>query len=320
MPTTLPNNGETVFHLLTDTGVYRERTYKNEEELERLVVAHADEIFGKSTLYFDVKQRVATKLHSRVTDGLLLDFRKKPIPHLWVVEYEMYSHDLERHVIPQLRGFVKAFSNEETIATVRDSVYNEINTDAKKQKLFKELTGDKLEPYLTLNKTLHAGDATILLVYDRLPENIDEIFDESDFSYDTRFMEFRTFEGNGKLVHLVNPLLPGEAEAGTGKRQGGFKVEGTHWKKTDLEKEVLKLLAEKKAPLGRKEIIAELENRLTLSEADRQILTTRPRWETYTRFAISDLSLEKGGKLIETHGKNQWVINEKGRKAVKELQ
>src|SRR2546428_12755656 len=139
------------FHVLTESGTYTEHHYANEKELEQLVVAHAEEVFGKNTLYVDVKQKIASKFQARITDGLLLDFRKKPIPHLWVVEYELGSHDLERHVVPQLRGFVKAFSNEETIATVRDSVYNEINTDAKKQKLFKELTGDKLEPYLTLN-------------------------------------------------------------------------------------------------------------------------------------------------------------------------
>ncbi len=202
------------FHVLTDSGTYTEHHYTNEKELEQLVVAHAEEVFGKNTLYVDVKQKIASKFQARITDGLLLDFRKKPIPHLWVVEYELGSHDLEKHVIPQLRGFVKAFDNEETITALRNAIYQEISRNEKKLRKFKELAQEREEVYLTVDKALQ-GDATILLVYDRLPWNIEERFDESDFTYDTYFMVFRTFEREGKLVHLVNPLHSFEESART---------------------------------------------------------------------------------------------------------
>jgi hypothetical protein len=145
---------------------------------------------------------------------LLLDFRKKPVPHLWVVEYELGSHDLEKHVIPQLRGFVKAFDNEETITALRNAIYQEISRNEDKLRKFKELAQEKEEVYLTVDKALQR-DATILLVYDRLPWNIEERFDESDFTYDTYFMVFRTFGREGKLVHLVNPLHSFEETART---------------------------------------------------------------------------------------------------------
>jgi hypothetical protein len=203
----------TEFQILTDTGVYRERPYKNEQELERLVVAHAEEVFGKSTLYFSVKQRVASKLHTRVTDGLLLDFRTKSIPHLCIVEYELYSHDLEKHVIPQLRGFVKAFENEETVTAVRETVYSQISTNDEKLRRFRELAGEGSEVHFTLDRALH-GDATLLIVYDSVPENIDDVLEEADFDYDSWITEFRTFEKDGRLLHLVNPLLPFEGSTG----------------------------------------------------------------------------------------------------------
>jgi hypothetical protein len=156
---------------------------------------------------------VASRLHTRVTDGLLLDFRNKSIPHLCIVEYELYSHDLEKHVIPQLRGFVKAFENEETVTAVRETVYNEISTDNEKLKQFKELAGERSEVHFTLDRALH-GNATLLVVFDRVPENIDDVLEEADFDYDTWITEFRTFEKDGRLVHLVNPLLPLEASIG----------------------------------------------------------------------------------------------------------
>jgi hypothetical protein len=201
------------FQILTDSGVYQERPYKNEQELERLVVNHAEQVFGKSALYFSVKQRVASKLQARVTDGLLLDFNNKAIPHMWIVEYELNTHDLEKHVIPQLRGFVKAFENEETVTTVRETVYHEITASDEKLRRFKELAGEKSEVHFTLDRALH-GNATLLIIYDRVPENIDDVLEEADFDYDTWITEFRTFEKDGRLVHLVNPLLPLETSIG----------------------------------------------------------------------------------------------------------
>lgn len=306
--------------MLTGSGIYNEHLYKDERELERLVVAHAEEMFGEGTLYFDIKQRVATKLATRVTDGLLLDFRFRKPPQLWVVEYELSSHSLQKHVIPQLRGFVKALTrNEETMTTVQDSIHKEITSDSKKLKLFKQHAGQNSETYLTLKQMLHSDYAIgCLVVYDRIPENTSEILEEADFDYDTRFLEFRTFLAPGKPpIYLVGPTTYNMDSAKLGLGKGGFKpVEGPHWKKSDLEKEVLKLLAEKTRPLGRKEIIMELSRRLTLSEADKEILGSRSRWEKYVRFAISDLKLD--GK-IEALAKNQWVITEKGRTVVREL-
>ncbi len=197
------------YQILTDKGRFREKHYKNEEELERLVVGHASEVFGGSTLYFDLKQRVTSKLGFRVTDGLLLDFRNRTNPSFWVVEYELNSHDLRRVVIPQLRQFVKAFHNEKTIAAVTDSVYNEVKTDARKLEEFKKLVPDGSELYLSIKHAFRV-EPSILLVYDKLPENIDMIFEEEDFDYDTLLMEFRTFEKDSQLIHLVNPLFAAE--------------------------------------------------------------------------------------------------------------
>src|SRR5207249_2635110 len=132
---------------------------------------------------------------------------------------------------------------------------------------------------------------------------------------DTYLMEFRTFQNDGKQVHLFNPLVIGKGAAGP-KRV--FKwVEGKHWKQSELKKEVLKLLAEKKTPMGRKGIISALKRRLTLSAADKVMLGSRTRWEKTARFAITNLSLDKS---IEARAKNEWTISKKGRRALKSLQ
>ncbi|SRR6266567_3125977 len=210
----LEEEGE--YRVLTDTGSYREKDYKNEAELVRLAEAHARQIFGENTLYFPLKKKISTKLQSRVTDGLLLDFATKTNPVIHVVEYELSSHDLRRIVVPQLRGFAKAFDLEETIRDVRDAIDKEITSNPETVKEFMRLAGEHTEIYRTLNNALHA-DMDILLVYDRIPENFDKILDEEDFDVELLLMEFRTFENEGKLIHLVNPLSSLE----TGKADGG---------------------------------------------------------------------------------------------------
>src|SRR2546425_1147223 len=80
-----------------------------------------------------------------------------------------------------------------------------------------------------------------LLICDKIPEKTDAILDENDFHYDTRFLEFKAFYSDGKSpIYLVGPTEDLE-QTRPGLSKGEFKpVEGPHWKKTDLEREVLK--------------------------------------------------------------------------------
>ena len=116
-------------------------------------------------------------------------------------------------------------------------------------------------------------------------------------------------------------LLSGASKEVRKTVEGAFKrVEGKHLTKPVYEREVLKLLAEQTAPLGRKEIVTKLSERLAgeFSKADleRTSKGKRLRWEKYARFAVSGLAIQK---LIAARTKNQWVITEEGRIAAKDL-
>lgn len=206
------------YFVLTDTGTYTEKPYKNEQELERLVVSHAKEVFGKDSIYFDVKQKVTSKLRPRITDGYLLAFDNVGHPRFWVVEYELSSHDLERDVAPQLRGFVKALQNEQTIAEIRDAIYHQVKSSPETLRRFKELaTGEDL--YFVINKALHEQPG-VLVVFDWVDTEIRNWLGEEDLPPETLLIEFQTFEKDGKLIHRVNPLLPREQSRKTDREPG----------------------------------------------------------------------------------------------------
>ncbi len=53
--------------------------FKNEEDLEKAVMNLAEDIFGKKSIYINLKKKVKNKTISfaNIPDGYLLDFRSK---------------------------------------------------------------------------------------------------------------------------------------------------------------------------------------------------------------------------------------------------
>jgi len=212
------------FQILTDAGTYEERTYRNEHELERLAVSHSKELFGNSTLYFDLKQKVTGKLRPRITDGLLLDLTDSKQPRFFIVEYELSNHDMENTVAPQLRNFTKKLRDEQALAEIRDAIYKEIMSNSEKRKQIRDFlktdlgaraSGEEPDIHFVLNNILHQQTG-VLVVIDRVDEDIIEAL--GDFS--ATIIEFRTFAKDGKLIHMAKPLHPSSFSTEIGRRVG----------------------------------------------------------------------------------------------------
>jgi len=84
--------------------------FKNEEDLEKAVINLADDIFGRKSIYINLKKKVKNKNISfaNIPDGYLLDFRSRI--KLWIVENELSTHDSFKHIGVQLLKFATQFS------------------------------------------------------------------------------------------------------------------------------------------------------------------------------------------------------------------
>ena len=83
--------------LVTPWGTYTLYQFESEDEFERAVVAHTEEMFGPRRVYIDCKRRVGAKGGRQIIpDGYLIDFSRVRDPQLVVVESELASHDLGR--------------------------------------------------------------------------------------------------------------------------------------------------------------------------------------------------------------------------------
>jgi len=104
--------------------LFRQFTYGSEKEFEEDVVMLAEQIFGPSTIYVNVKKRVRGADIVTIPDGYLIDMTEADEPKLYVIENEIVSHDPFRHIGIQMLKFVTSFDDGKI--AVRNFLMDEI--------------------------------------------------------------------------------------------------------------------------------------------------------------------------------------------------
>jgi predicted transport protein len=110
--------------IVTKDGVYHLYNYQNENDLERMVVEHATEIFGSDAVYFDLKRKISSKAgFGTIPDGYVIDLKQDK---LYLIKVELIRHSLKRHVLPQITNFIMALDNEQTVSKLVEEFYREL--------------------------------------------------------------------------------------------------------------------------------------------------------------------------------------------------
>ena len=102
--------------VITDTGgkLYTQVTYELESDFEAAVVGLADQMFGSSTIYVDVKKRMSGNDIVTIPDGYIIDMTEPDSPRLFIVENEIVKHDPFKHIGIQLLKFATSFEEAKT--------------------------------------------------------------------------------------------------------------------------------------------------------------------------------------------------------------
>jgi hypothetical protein len=99
--------------LLSPNGsIFRPLPYELEAHFEADVVRLADQIFGVSSLYIDIKKHIGNDIVT-IPDGYLLDVTEADDPKLFVVENEIVGHDPFKHIGIQMLKFVTSFDDSQ---------------------------------------------------------------------------------------------------------------------------------------------------------------------------------------------------------------
>jgi len=191
--------------LVIDGVRYRLETPQDEEnEFHPLVEKYSKEIFGKDSLYLAVEKRLVSKAGRGVMpDGFAIVFSKPP--EMYVVEVELSSHDLDKHIVDQLNRFNRASRNPENRKRIADRLHMEIKNDLMKEAFVRQMIGSK-EVYKFLSDLVSQQLKTVIII-----EHKDEMVVEAceGLKVPPKILEFKTFareEAPNVRAHLFETL------------------------------------------------------------------------------------------------------------------
>ena len=191
--------------LLIDGVRYEEWEISNEDELEQMVIEHAQDIFGENSIYFDKKQKLKSLAGvGSIPDGLVIMFGSVPQWH--IVEVELSSHDPYQHVVPQVDRFINAVENPNTRNKIVEALYGATVHDWVLGYKMRQAVGEHRDIHKFLSD-LVSTLPTITIIIERNTEQLKEALRKYT---QKRTVEFQTFtrEGVGLPVHahVFEPL------------------------------------------------------------------------------------------------------------------
>lgn len=108
--------------LLIDGVKYEEWVPQTEDEFERIVKEHTQEIFGEQSIYLDRKQKLKSLSGiGSIPDGYALILGD--MPHWHIVEVELSSHPLDQHIVSQVSRFITGIKNPNTQREIAVAMY-----------------------------------------------------------------------------------------------------------------------------------------------------------------------------------------------------
>lgn len=189
--------------LIVDGIKYKPYVPRDEKEFENLAKEHLSEIFGKDMLYFDIKPELRSKAGiGSKPDGIAIVFDE---PCAYIVEFELSRHPIHDHIIAQMSKFNKALKSSDTRLKIAEAIYSEILSDSYKKVFVESRVKTELFKFLT---ELLSTKPKMSIITDEVTEELKESVE--DLPFETRLIEFKTFEREGVGIavhaHLLVPL------------------------------------------------------------------------------------------------------------------
>lgn len=157
-------------------------SFKNEEELEKVVVQNYEKIFGENTYYFDLKKGIRHSKGDLVTipDGYLLKCGNSP--SMIIIENEISTHDPLNHIGVQFMKFKSALT-ETSKYSVKKFLIEFLKENPQEEK--------KVENLLSTTRFKNISDLLDVVIMDQDVEFAIVIDDTTD-----------------ELERVVNPFHP----------------------------------------------------------------------------------------------------------------
>ena len=178
--------------------------YSREDEFEKTISQHSNEIFGPKTLYIDVKKRIGDNNILSIPDGYLIDFSFESAPRLYIIENELVIHDPYKHIGQQLLKF--AISYKASGRKIKSFLLDNIL----KKKEMKSMVEDgcKKADYRNIDAFLEdlifEKEVAAIVIIDQITSDLENVL--TQLTMKTDIVEFQTYVYHNEIIHKFTPF------------------------------------------------------------------------------------------------------------------
>lgn len=195
-------------NLLIGERIYKQYLWDLEEDFEKQVIAHSQELFGNESIYIDIKKRIGKDDVLSIPDGYLIDFSFENEPRLYIVENELSTHDPFAHIGQQFLKF--AISYKASGRKIKEFLLNDIIKDATKKSFIdnklKSLNIRNIDAFL--ESIIFDKPVSAVIVIDLITDDLTNVINQ--LTMNTEVVEFQTFvmddEEFDSHVHKYTPF------------------------------------------------------------------------------------------------------------------
>lgn len=149
--------------------------FDNEAEFEKAVIENQKYLFGKDSVYIDVKRRIGRDNHRGIPDAFLIDFYDAKKPQLYIVENEIASHNVYSNITEQIARFGTSIVSSAN--QIRNVLINAIDSEPEtKKEIEKYLSQTVFKTVTELMLFLTENDIKIVVVINEITDDLNLAF------------------------------------------------------------------------------------------------------------------------------------------------
>lgn len=196
--------------------------FDNEAEFEKAVIENQKYLFGKDSVYIDVKRRIGQSNHRGIPDAFLIDFYDTKRPQLYIVENEIASHDVYSNITEQIARFGTSIISSAN--QIRNVLIRAIDSDSKvKEEIEKYLSQTPFKTVTELMLHLTENDIKIVVAINDITSDLNLAF--KIFKSPPDVVLLQRYACDGAISYYYEPMREEIEDIETVKTRTGEAVE-----------------------------------------------------------------------------------------------
>jgi hypothetical protein len=208
--------------LIYQNKVFAPYEYSDEDEFEKVILEHANDIFGPKSVFINIKKRIGDDNIVTIPDGYIIDFSFEKDPRLYIIEIELVTHDPYKHIGQQLLRFGISYkaSGRNIKAFLLESVLKEKSKKDTVEQGFKKAGFRNIDAFF--ESIIFEKPVAAIVIIDQITDDIANVLNQ--LTMKTDIIEFQTFISDRKSIFKFTPFQQ-EIRSLTEARKPRIRVE-----------------------------------------------------------------------------------------------